>query len=108
MLTQLSTLKSRLNLTTDDTTNDALLLGAISAISARFGLETNRTLARTPSFVQEFDWTQRELLAKCYPIEFVSKFELKSDETVGWVEQPDVEYLIRNSCIISMSTALAA
>jgi hypothetical protein len=42
MLTTLATFKSRLALI--DTTYDALLTAAIKAASARFDLETNRTL----------------------------------------------------------------
>jgi hypothetical protein len=106
MLAQLATLKARLALDPIDLTYDALLLRAIAAVSTRFDLETNRTLARTPNFMQEFDWSDREILAKCYPIELVSKFELKSSETEGLIEQPNVEYLIRCNCIISLPTSL--
>ena len=43
----------------------------------------------------------------CYPIETVTKFELKENETDGWTEQTDVEYLIRQSCIISLRFPLS-
>jgi hypothetical protein len=65
-------------------------------VSARFDKETNRTLARTVS-------ATLEISGPCYPIEAVTKFETKTSESAGWVEQTSVEYLIRNSCIISLS-----
>ena len=47
MLTQLLTIKSRLNIPAADVTNDALLTLAIEAFSARSYRECNRTFART-------------------------------------------------------------
>ncbi len=47
MLTQLSTVKSRLGLTEFDVKDDALLTNALNAVSARFDKESNRTLAHT-------------------------------------------------------------
>ena len=107
MLTQLTTVKARLNILETDTTYDALLTNAIKAVSARFDRETNRTLARTVDAVHEFDADATELRPRCYPIESVSKFELKANETDGWVEQPGVEYLIRSACVISLRSPLS-
>lgn len=104
MLTQLDTVKSRLGLL--DTTFDTLLTNAIKAVSARFDLECNRTLARTENFLQEFDPDAAEICAACYPIESVARFELKANETDGWIEQVGVEYLIRRACIISITAPL--
>jgi hypothetical protein len=106
MLTQLATIKSRLAIPPETTTNDALLLSAIKAVSARFDKETNRTLARTADFTQEFDGATTEVVAACYPIESVTKFETKTNETDGWIEQPDTQFLIRRACIISLSVPL--
>ena len=61
MLTQLSTVKSRLALTVTD--YDDLLTNAIKAISARFDKETNRTLSRTTTATHEFDAADTEILA---------------------------------------------
>ncbi|HWW00462.1 MAG TPA: hypothetical protein VNZ64_12250 [Candidatus Acidoferrum sp.] len=102
MITQLTTIKARLAIPDADTTNDALLTAAIKAVSARFDKETNRTLARTVGFRQEFDPADTELLATCYPVESVTKWETKSSEQEGWLEQPAPDYLIRQSCIISL------
>jgi Phage gp6-like head-tail connector protein len=104
MLTQLSTLKARLGIT--DNTYDALLTSAITAVSARFDRETNRILARTVNATHEFSPFDTELLVPCYPIETVTKFELKFTESEGWLEQPDVHYLVRRSCTISLSSGL--
>src|SRR5437762_10192142 len=99
MLTQLATIKSRLVLTVTD--YDGILTNAIKAVSDRFDKETNRTLARSASATHEFDSSDTEILAPCFPIESVTKFELKSSETDGWAEQTEVQYLIRRQCIIS-------
>ena len=108
MLAQLPTLKLRLSLLPTDTTYDVLLTAAISAVSARFDRETNRTLARTENTTHEFNPGDTEILVPCYPIESVAKFELKTSESAGWLEQPDVEFLIRHSCIISLPSGLCS
>src|SRR2546426_4422960 len=104
MLTQLATVKSRLALTVTD--YDDLLTNAIKALSARFDKETNRTFSRTTTATHEFDADGTEILPPCYPVESVTKFELKSNETDGWSEQTGVQYLIRRQCVISLSSPL--
>ena len=104
MLTQLTTLKTRLAIA--DTQYDDLLTNAIRAVSARFDHECRRTLARTVNATQEFDAADTEFCVACYPIETVAKFELKTSETQGWLEQPAPDYLIRHSCIISLPAPL--
>src|SRR5438034_7822709 len=101
MLTQLSTVKSRLALTVTD--YDDLLTSAIKAVSDRFDKECNRNLARSVAATHEFAANDTEILPPCYPVEAVTKFELKANETDGWVEQTGVEYLIRRQCVISLS-----
>src|SRR5438094_3028780 len=100
MLTQLSTVKSRLAITVTD--YDGLLTSAIKAVSARFDKECNRTLARTTVATHEFDASDTEILPPCYPVEAVTKFELKASEAAGWSEQAGVQYLIRHQCVISL------
>ena len=85
MLTQLSTIKSRLALTVTD--YDGILTSAIKAVSDRCDKETNRTLSRTTTATHEFEAADTEILPPCYPVESVTKFELKSTETDGWSEQ---------------------
>jgi len=36
----------------------------------------------------------------------VTKFETKTSESAGWIEQTSVEYLIRRSCIISLAESV--
>ncbi len=108
MLTQLATVKARLDILPGDTSKDELLTRAIEAVSARFDRECNRTLARTVDATQEFDAGDREIVGRCYPIESVSKFELKSSETEGWVDRTGVDYVLRQACVISLGAALSA
>jgi len=105
MLTQLSTVKSRLALTVTD--YDDLLTSAIKAVTARFDKEANRTLARNTGTTDEFSAEDTEVPVSCFPIESVTKFELKSNETDGWSEQTGVQYLIRRACVISLLSPLS-
>ena len=106
MLTQLTTVKARLAILDTDLQYDALLTNAINAVSERFDKECNRNLARTENLAQEFSPDMTEICAVCYPIEAVSKFELKRNEAEGWVQQPGVEYLLRRACVISLASPL--
>jgi hypothetical protein len=106
MLTQLSTLKSRLAIDPFDLQYDALLTSALTAISFRFDKETNRTLARTENLTQEFDAADTEICLACYPVESVTKFELKQNEAEGWIEQTGIEHLLRRACVLSLSSPL--
>ncbi len=105
MLTTLSTLKSRLGLTEFDVKDDAILTNALNAVSARFDKESNRTLARTIDATHEFAADETEIPVPCYPIETVTRFELKSTETEGWLEQPATPYLVRRSCFTMVRIA---
>src|ERR1051325_3611966 len=100
MLTQLSTLKSRLGISVTDF--DAVLTNAIKAVSDRFDRECNRRLLRTTDATHELDPADTEILPHCFPVESVTKFELKSNETDGWTEQTGGQYLIRRQCVISL------
>ena len=108
MLTQLSTVKTRLSLSDTDTANDTLLTNVIQAVSARFDCECHRTLARTQDAACEFSPADMEIVVDCYPIEIVTRFELKTSEALGWLEQPGLDFVIRRSCVISLSSALSA
>jgi hypothetical protein len=107
MITQLPTLKQRLAILDTDPTHDDLLTKAIAALSARFDKETNRTLARTENATDEFDPADTELAVSCYPIETVTKFEIKTTESDGWQEIiPAPPFLIRKACVISLHSPL--
>ena len=107
MLTQLATVKARLEILSSDTSHDDLLTRAIEAVSGRFDRECNRKLERTVGALQEFPATDTEIIARCYPIETVTKFEVKNSEAEGWVEQTEVDYLVRQGCVISLSAPLS-
>src|SRR5690349_18646862 len=107
MLSLLSTVKARLAIPDLNVEFDDLLTTALTAISARFDRETNRTLTRTANSTFEFDPCETEIIPPCYPIESVSKFETKSTEAEGWVQQSNIDYLIRNSCVISLQLPLS-
>src|SRR6266436_8913038 len=107
MLTQLLTVKSRLALDEFNVQYDSLLTSAIKAVSTRFDKEANRTLARTVDATHEFAADETEILVPCYPVETVTKFELKSTEAEGWVEQTGIDFLIRRACIISLTSPLS-
>src|SRR5260221_12712145 len=107
MLTQLATLKTRLGIDESDVQFDAILTNTLLALSRRFDNVCNRTLARTVNATHEFDASDLEIIPSIYPLESISKFETKESETDGWLETSDVGYLIRGSCIITLSEALA-
>jgi hypothetical protein len=102
MLTQLPAVKARLAIPEIDIQYDALLAVAIEAVSRRFDLECHRTLARTEDFTQEFAAKLVEICAACYPIENVSKFEVKTDEIEGWIDQTPIQYVVRRRCVFSL------
>jgi len=108
MLTQLATVKSRLGIDDFDVKNDALLLAAIGAISARFEKECSRIFGRTTDAVHEFAADETELQVQCYPIETVTRFELKTTESQGWVEISGVDFLLRRDCVISLCARLGS
>jgi hypothetical protein len=107
MLTQLATVRARLAILASDTQFDDLLTRAIEAVSARFDRECNRTFARTVGATQEFGVSDTEIVARCYPIETVTKYEVKTTEAEGWVEQPGANYVVRGGCVISLSLPLS-
>src|SRR6266481_3476230 len=100
--TTLATLKARLAIEEFNVEFDSLLTSAMDAISARFDRECNRTFARTENLTHEFAGDDLEIMPECYPIETVTKFELKENETDGWIEQPDFVFLIRHACLVSL------
>ena len=108
MLSQLTTVKARLGIGEFDVQYDTLLTNALTALSARFDKDTNRTLTRTANSLHEFRGDDTEIVPTCVPIEAVSKFELKSSETEGWVQQNGVEYVLRNGCVISLADRLGS
>jgi hypothetical protein len=108
MLTQLSTLKARLGIDEFEVKDDVLLSNAIQAVTDRFDKECGRTLARTVDALEEFSADETELRVACYPIETVSRFDLKGNEIEGWVIQVGIKFLVRRRCVISLATRLGS
>src|SRR6267142_176619 len=100
MLSTLATVKARLAIPALTVDFDDLLTTALTALSARFNKETNRTLTRSANSTHEFDSCKTEIIPPCYPIESVSKFETKSTEAEGWLEQSNIDYLIRHAIVV--------
>jgi hypothetical protein len=101
MLTQLTSVKSRLALAPADITHDDLLTCAIAAVSRRFDMECRREFARAIHTVHEFRANETEIVLPCYPLESVTQFELKTNEREGWTLK-DPDYLIRHACVITL------
>src|SRR3954452_2678141 len=106
MLTQLNTVKARLGIDEFEVKYDTLLTNGLRGLSAQFNRETGRTLARTVGVQQEFNARETELCLSCFPIEAVTRFEVKSNETEGWLEQTSVEFLVRGGCVVSLVASL--
>jgi len=107
MITQLSTVKDRIGIDQFDIKYDGILTNAINALSARFDRICNRRFARAVNALEEFDAKEVEIMPLSYPIETVTKFELKQNEADGWIEQAGVNYLLRQGCVISLERRLA-
>jgi hypothetical protein len=94
MLTQLSTLKTRLGLEIFDTTDDVILTNILKHVSARFAADCNRIFDYGAFLAYEFPADEIHLSVDHPPIELVSEFALKTTEAEGWIVQPDVDYLL--------------
>ena len=104
LLTQLTTIKTRLGIS--DTTDDTLLTNLTEFASARFERDTNRSLDRVANATEEFPADQTEILVGRLPLEAVTSFHLKQNETDGWLLQSNIDYLIRRACVISLSAPI--
>src|SRR5437762_6489151 len=104
MLTQLATVKGRLGIA--DTIDDTLLTNLIKFAGGRFERDCHRLLERAVNAVEEFSGDVTEIRVARFPLESVSQFHLKDNETDGWVLQSSVDYLVRRACVISLGGAL--
>ncbi|MEI7729196.1 MAG: hypothetical protein WCO56_06475 [Verrucomicrobiota bacterium] len=107
MLTQLTTIKTRLAIPAYETEFEPVLLQFLQHASARFELECRRRFARDATATYTFGALSRLICADRYPIESVAKFELKTSEDEGWVEQSEVEYLLSPArAVIALASPL--
>src|SRR5260221_3096336 len=94
MLTQLSTLKTRLGLDQFDTTDDVLITNILNLVSARFSAQCNRVFDYGAGLTYEFRANQLSIIVNRPPIELVSQFKLKTTESEGWIVQTSIDYLL--------------
>jgi hypothetical protein len=86
-ITTLAKVKTRCGIATADTTYDALLTFFIGEVARRFDHWCGRKLERTTGRTNTFAAERMSLGPDCFPVERVTKWELKSNEADGWVEQ---------------------
>jgi hypothetical protein len=107
MLTTLPIVKTRLGLAVEDVKDDELLNLFIQLVSARFEHETNRRFGYSATS-DEFEADETELRLSRYPIDpdAAISFHLQTSATLGW-EPVVVDFVIRKSCILSLSAQLS-
>ncbi len=110
MITTLSTLKARLKIDEFDTTEDTLLTFLIQHCGERFDQECNRKFERSEGAYFEFQADRDSFTPLRFPIESITAWHLKSDETEGFVEQATPTYVISSpgevKCIVSITYPL--
>lgn len=108
MITQLSSVKSRLGIDAFDTADNTLLTNAIKAVGARFNQQCNRIFERAAGAVYEFQADKIAIWPALYPIESISAWELKSNETDGFETLDTPDYILRKAGNIKCLVYLAA
>lgn len=107
MLTQLTTLKSRLGLAAFETADDALLTNFIRLVSARFELECQRKFARAADAEFIFPGDARDLRVDRFPVEAASAFYLRASAAENWREQSGADWLVSPSrAVIELAAPL--
>lgn len=96
MITTLDNLKTRLKMDLFDITEDTILTNLILHCGERFDRECNRIFERSAAAYYETDADRLTLCPPRFPIEAVTAWHLKDDETTGWVVQTDVLYRLRS------------
>jgi hypothetical protein len=104
MLAKLSSLKERLGIPQYETAQDKILNFYLKLASYRFEKECNRFFARVENFPEEFPADETEITVCRYPIETVSRIEIMEDLSGGWQPVEDVNFVVRNQCVVSLFT----
>lgn len=108
MITTLDNLKTRLKMDLFDTAEDTILNNFIKHCGDRFEQECNRIFTRAVATTHEFSADTLAICPPRFPIESVSAWALKTDETEGWVVQTGVSYLLRSAGeVVSIISLLA-
>lgn len=112
MITTLAHLKTRLKIEEFDLADDATLTFLIQHCGERFDRECNRKFERAATAYHEFPGDRDSFIPLRFPIESISAWHLKSDETDGWVEQDTPTYLIHapgeEKCLVSLAYPLGS
>lgn len=107
MLTQLATVKARVNLAPTDVSKDAELTLLIEGVSERIARECRRQFARAEGLTQEFRADELNVVLECYPLESVTRFEVKESEATGWVTAT-AEYIRKRNSVLTLSEPLGS
>src|SRR6266403_1855453 len=111
MLTQLTTIKSRLSLAEFDIKDDVLLTNFIALVSARFENDCNRLFGYKLNEADEFQADETELRVRRYPIDEAQPITFQKLSTLnsqlstpssGWQIVTDAEYILLRGCVISL------
>jgi hypothetical protein len=95
MLTQLTTVKTRLGIAPADMADDLLLTNFIAGLSGRFERECNRTFGIGYGINFDFRGDEMNVRPDRCPVVSVASFWSKATEALGWVvESPTPDYLI--------------
>lgn len=106
MLAKLSTIKERLGIPSYETAQDKVINFYLKMTSYRFEKECNRFFARKENFSEEFPADETEIAVCRYPVETISSFEVLKNGADGWQPVMDVEYVLRNQCVVSLRESL--
>jgi hypothetical protein len=112
MLTTLTDIKQRLGIPTEDVRDDAILNGMLAMVSARFENQCNRKFGYTQNATEEFLGADSELRVARFPIDESQPitFQFMERAADGWqtATAPNVDYLVRGDCIISLLGSIAS
>lgn len=106
MLTQLSTVKARLEIDEFDVKYDALLTNAIKATGARFEMICRRKFARTTNIQQEYELREPHILLTLYPFESLTTWETRTDPNGSWNDVTGLAYDVTQKCVLTPVTQL--
>src|SRR5258708_7473788 len=109
MLTTLNAVKVRLGIVDSDVRDDAVLVGYLELVSARFESQCNRRFGYAPNAAEEFHGDEAELRVSRYPMDASQpiSFEYLERAADGWQSAGAVDYVVRAGCVISLASEIA-
>ena len=103
MLTTLSLVKTRLSMPETEIAHDALIAMLIAGVTARFPRELRRVLKRMEGFAQEFPASDQGLILCCYPVETITRVEVRRWEHEGWQLREGLKWQVRSTCVVTFN-----